>query len=136
MTANTERAAIMQDAHTRLGELIAVRDVLMPDRDDPEVLSELTMVESQITCAERALAAQRPWTLIEADDPTIRLGEGRMSDWPTLTAAAGQFARSTAPYKQVIYDNDIEARELNDQEQKTLEFICHLYGLDVETINN
>lgn len=50
-----ESAAIRTDARARLNELIAVREVLKPDADDPLVLSELTSVESQITAAKEVL---------------------------------------------------------------------------------
>jgi hypothetical protein len=43
------------DAERRLAELHAVRGLLLPDQDDPEVLSELVNVESQIRSAEHAL---------------------------------------------------------------------------------
>jgi hypothetical protein len=50
-----EREAIRIDAERRLAELCAVRDVLRPDIDDAEVLSEFVSVDSQIRAAERAL---------------------------------------------------------------------------------
>ena len=52
MTTDT---AIRTDAQRRLAELKAVRDVLLPDRDDPLVLSELSTIASEIASAERAL---------------------------------------------------------------------------------
>jgi hypothetical protein len=52
-----ERHAVRADAELRLAELQAVREVLLPDADDPECLSELTMIDSQIAAAEKALAA-------------------------------------------------------------------------------
>jgi len=51
-----ERRAIRADAVTRLGELHRVRAVLLPDQDDPRVLSELSSIESEICAAEAALA--------------------------------------------------------------------------------
>lgn len=80
------------------------------------------------------LGQQRPWTLVESDDPTIPLGEGTFSDWPTLLAAAGAFARSPHQFKQILWDDDETVRELDDQEQATLAMICSLYGLDVEDV--
>ena len=50
-----EQRAVRADAEQRLSELCAVRDVLLPDRDDPEVLSELTVICSQIEAARGAL---------------------------------------------------------------------------------
>jgi hypothetical protein len=55
---STELQATRADASLRLEELRAVRSVLLPDRDDAEVLSELTMIESQIIAAEVALRAE------------------------------------------------------------------------------
>jgi hypothetical protein len=55
MTTAGEREAIRIDAERRLAELCAVRDVLRPDTDDPQVLSEFVMVQSQIRVAEQAL---------------------------------------------------------------------------------
>lgn len=78
------------------------------------------------------LGQQRPWTLIESDDPTIPLGEGTFSDWPTLLAAAGAFARSRHPFKRVLFDDDVTVRELDDHEEEVLAMICACYGLDVE----
>jgi hypothetical protein len=46
--STTERDAICADAHARLQELVRVRAVLWPDRDDPAVLSELAVVQSAI----------------------------------------------------------------------------------------
>lgn len=54
-TTTAEQAAITRDAALRLAELRAVRDELIDDRDDPEVLSELVGVESQIRAAEQAI---------------------------------------------------------------------------------
>jgi hypothetical protein len=52
---SAEVQAVRTDARARLTELVAVRDLLMPDRDDPLVLSELTAIESQIKAAKEAL---------------------------------------------------------------------------------
>jgi len=51
-----ERRAIRADALDRIGELHRVRAVLLPDADDPVVLSELTSIESELCAAEAALA--------------------------------------------------------------------------------
>lgn len=63
MTADTtdaDQAAIRAGAEQRLEELRRVRAVLLPDADDPAVLSELVAVQGQIRAAEQALAeAQR-----------------------------------------------------------------------------
>ncbi len=50
-----EADAVMADAEKRLAELYAIRGALLPDRDDPHVLSELTSIDSQIRSAETAL---------------------------------------------------------------------------------
>jgi hypothetical protein len=52
---SAEVQAIRRDARDRLNELVAVRDLLAPDRDDPLVMSELTVIESQIKAAKEAL---------------------------------------------------------------------------------
>jgi hypothetical protein len=84
---------------------------------------------------DRTLGQQRPYVLIESDVSTRTLGEGTMSDWPTLREAVEAFVRSPAPYKQVIYDDDVEARELNADEQGLLKLMCEEHGLDVEDID-
>jgi len=43
------------DAQHRVRELQAVRAALLPDADDPKVLSELTSVEVQLVAAQREL---------------------------------------------------------------------------------
>ena len=48
--------------------------------------------------------------------------------------AANAFAKASEPYRQVIYDNGHEARELNEQEQRMLEHVCQLLGLEVEEV--
>ncbi len=53
--AETEQAAVRSDAAARIAELRRVRKVLLPDRDDPLVQSELFVIESQIKAAEGAL---------------------------------------------------------------------------------
>jgi two-component SAPR family response regulator len=55
MTVAAEQQAIRLDAATRLDELRAVAQSLWPDRDDPHVSSELTVVMGQIRQAEQAL---------------------------------------------------------------------------------
>lgn len=50
----TKTDTTLHDDHVqRLRELVAVRDVLRPDRDDPRVLSELTAIEAEITARRR-----------------------------------------------------------------------------------
>jgi len=61
-TTDSERVAIRTNATQRLAELRAVRDTLLPDRDDADVLSELTSVEGQIHQAEQALMDAGPIT--------------------------------------------------------------------------
>jgi hypothetical protein len=78
-----------------------------------------------------ALGRARPWTLIESDDANLTLDEGIFSDYPTLLEAAGRFARSPYAYRAVVFDDDEQVRELDDDEQQTLAFICSLYGLAV-----
>jgi hypothetical protein len=50
-----EKQAIRADAALRLEELLRVRDVLRVDADDCLVLSELTMIESQILATRKVL---------------------------------------------------------------------------------
>jgi hypothetical protein len=56
LLSDREQSAIRTDAQERLAELRAVRVLLWDDRDDPEVLSELVSVQSQIRLAEQELA--------------------------------------------------------------------------------
>lgn len=72
-----------------------------------------------------------PYKLIVTDDPTQTLGEGAMRHYPTMLEAANAFAKDDAPYKQVIFDDGCEARELNHQEQRLLEAVCELLGYEV-----
>jgi hypothetical protein len=55
VSVSAEVEAIRADAERRLRELRALREVLVPDRDDAYVLSELVTIDSQIRAAERAL---------------------------------------------------------------------------------
>ncbi len=52
----TETDAIRADAEARLGELRRVAAVLRPDAEDAAVMSELTVIESEIRSAEKALS--------------------------------------------------------------------------------
>jgi hypothetical protein len=54
---STELQATRADASLRLRELQAVQAVLLPDADDPVVLSELTSVQSQMRSAQQAIAS-------------------------------------------------------------------------------
>jgi hypothetical protein len=51
----SERIAIIEDAERRLAELETVRALLLPDRDDLMVLSEIVSIDSQIKAAREAL---------------------------------------------------------------------------------
>lgn len=55
ITTPTTVRAVRTDARARLRELTAVRDLLIPDRDDPAVMSELTVIQSQIDAAKETL---------------------------------------------------------------------------------
>jgi hypothetical protein len=57
---SAEAQAIRTDARARLNELQAVRQLLLPDRDDPAVLSELTTIQSSIDSCERILCPRQP----------------------------------------------------------------------------
>jgi hypothetical protein len=52
-----EVEAVRVDAELRFQELRAARAVLLPDADDPEILSELTAIESQMRSAQQAIAS-------------------------------------------------------------------------------
>lgn len=52
---DAERQAQREDARRRLAELRAVARALWPDREDAEVMSELTAVVGQIRAAEAVL---------------------------------------------------------------------------------
>jgi hypothetical protein len=56
MLTTDERTAIHKEIEDRLDELEDARDRLLVDQDDPMVLSELTVVESQIRSCRQALA--------------------------------------------------------------------------------
>jgi hypothetical protein len=58
MTAEIEQQAIKRDAGARLLELRKLARALYPDRDDAEVMSELTVVIGQIRQAERELGTR------------------------------------------------------------------------------
>jgi hypothetical protein len=45
------------DIHRRVRELTAVCAALWPDREDPRVMSEYTVMRDQLTVAEQELAA-------------------------------------------------------------------------------
>jgi len=55
---SAEVQAIRREARDRLNELVAVREVLLPDRDDALVLSELTTIETQINACKQVLWPQ------------------------------------------------------------------------------
>jgi hypothetical protein len=55
---SAEVQAVRRDARDRLNELVAVREVLLPDRDDALVLSELTTIETQINACKQVLWPQ------------------------------------------------------------------------------
>ena len=76
----------------------------------------------------------RPYKLITTRDPNQTLGEGKISHYPTLLAAANAFAKSPEPYKQVIYDDGREARELNTREQGLLGRVCKMLGYELDEV--
>jgi hypothetical protein len=79
--------------------------------------------------------AQRPYKLITTNDPSLTLGEGNIRHFPTVLAAANALVKAPEPYRQVIYDNGVEARELDQREQALLERVCSMLGYDVEEID-
>jgi hypothetical protein len=76
----------------------------------------------------------RPWKVIVTDDPHLTLGEGTIRHYPTMLAAANAFAKAPEPYKQVVYDDGREARDLNRREQQFLEAVCAALGYELEEI--
>ena len=64
--------------------------------------------------------------------PEPDTGEGEIRHYPTMLQAANAFAKTEAPFKQVIFDDGHLARELNRREQQQLEDVCDMLGLDVE----
>jgi hypothetical protein len=52
-----EQRAIRTDAERQLLELRRLREVLLPDVDGAAVMSELTIIDSEIRAAEQALKA-------------------------------------------------------------------------------
>ncbi len=79
--------------------------------------------------------ARRPYKLIVTGNPHQTLGEGRIRHYRTMLAAANAFAKAPESYKQVIYDDGQETRELDEREQRTLEQVCRMLGYDVEEID-
>ena len=51
-----------------------------------------------------------------------------------LRAATNAFVKNPATYKQLIFDDGCEARELNAREQEFVEHVCAMLGYDVEEI--
>ena len=49
----------VEEQRRRVRELMRVRQVLLPDRDDAHVLSELTVIEAQLAEARQYLAGMR-----------------------------------------------------------------------------
>jgi hypothetical protein len=76
----------------------------------------------------------KPYRLCSTDDPNLTLGEGPIRHYGSMLEAANAFVRDPVPYKQVIYDDGCQARELNDCEQQQLEHVCGMLGYDLEEI--
>ncbi len=68
------------------------------------------------------------------DDPNLTLGEGKIRHFPTMLAVANAFANAPEPFKQVIYDDGQEARELDQREQRMLEAVRQMLGYDLKEI--
>ena len=73
-----------------------------------------------------------PYRLIVSDDPCRTLAQGEVRYFPTMLRAANVFVKAAEPFKQIIYDDGCEARELNRSEQWMLETVCRIFGYDVE----
>jgi hypothetical protein len=65
-----------------------------------------------------------PYRLVESDTPTEELGDGRISDHPTMVAAAVAFVNSRAACKQLVYDDGYTCRFLDRSEQQLLERVA------------
>lgn len=78
---------------------------------------------------------KKPYRLIVTDDASQTLGEGRMRHFRTMLEAANAFAKSDAPFKAVIFDDGHHARELTEREERMLNRVCDLLGLDINEIN-
>jgi len=78
--------------------------------------------------------SDRPYRLITTDDPTRTLGKGDVRYFRTLVQAANAFVKAPAPFRQIIYDDGCEARELDDNEARFLKNVCELLGYDLEDV--
>lgn len=81
--------------------------------------------------------AEHPWTVITCDRADQPLGEGEFSDYPTLEEAARAFATLPGIYRQIVYDDDQDARFLTRDEQAVVDRIVaehDLEAVDVEVI--
>jgi hypothetical protein len=74
----------------------------------------------------------RPYKLIVTDNPDQTLGEGRIRGYRTMLQAANAFVNDPAPYKQIIYDDGQDARELTPPENRLLQLVSGMLGYDVE----
>jgi hypothetical protein len=76
-----------------------------------------------------------PYRLISTNDPARTLGEavdaGDVTYHPTILDAANAFAKSTAPFKTVVYDDGHHARDLTADEERLIENVCTKLGLEV-----
>ena len=71
------------------------------------------------------------YRLITTDDPAHMFREGEVRFFDSMLDAANAFATETAPYKTVLYDDGCQARELDGREQRLLEKVCDLHGLEI-----
>jgi hypothetical protein len=75
-----------------------------------------------------------PYRLIVSDDQCKTLAQGEVRHFESMIYAANAFVKAAEPFKTVIYDDGCEARHLNGDEQRLLENVCNMLGLDVEEV--
>lgn len=78
----------------------------------------------------------KPYKLLVTDDPEQTLGEGRMRHYSTMLEAANAFVKAAKdwPYRQIVYDDGCEVRELSEREHRLLEHVCSMLGYELEEV--
>jgi hypothetical protein len=80
------------------------------------------------------MTAEKPYVVCAASDAEQTLGDSARRYYATCLEACNAFAKSQAPYKQILFDDGCEVRWLNAREQRLLHKVCDLLGLQVEEV--
>ena len=78
--------------------------------------------------------SDRPYRLIVTDDPSKTLGQGEVSYYGSMIAAANAFLKCEEPYKTIVYDDGCRARELTREESRLLENVAAKLGYEVKDV--